>query len=192
MSTPSASTSLRALRGVPPSRTPESLSHSPILALVSAVLEKAGENIFRPVCEDSFGIVARLWPAAAAPPAARRPAAAARRPCATPPSRAGAFLNEVMDGRLLGRFCLVYAAFFVFGRGLDLNSRLHDVWPSLLLAVLTYRRPILEPTFCVGFSASASLLYIMDWQVWYQQWPLPTVCGALVGSLVDSLFQYRQ
>ena len=94
---------------------------------------------------------------------------------------------SVTRNRLLDRFLFISVVFILYGRGFDLNSRAEDIWPSFVLSILTYRHPILKFTFCLTLSAAASMLYLMDWMVWYQEWPIPTVCGALVGSVIDHL-----
>ena len=91
--------------------------------------------------------------------------------------------------RFIRNFALVYASLFFYGRGWDQRSRLEDLLPSLLLALLTYRQPLLELNFFVAMTAGASLLYLMDWNVWFQRFPIPTVCGALLGWLLDRFLE---
>jgi len=91
--------------------------------------------------------------------------------------------------RFIRNFVLVYASLFFYGRGWDQRSRLEDLLPSLLLALLTYRQPLLELNFFVAMTAGASLLYLMDWSVWFQRFPIPTVCGSVLGWLLDRLVE---
>lgn len=82
---------------------------------------------------------------------------------------------------LCRRFFIYYALIVIYGRGIDVAG----IWPAFLLAVLLHRQPLDHPSFCNSMALFASLVYIMDWSVWYQAWPLPTVAGAMVGKLID-------
>jgi len=87
------------------------------------------------------------------------------------------------------RFAQVYFAFVLLGRGVDFDSRLSDVWPAFVLALLTYDKPLSQhPTFCSFFALAASLVYLLDWNAWFQRWPLPTVFAAAMGKMLDLLY----
>lgn len=82
---------------------------------------------------------------------------------------------------LCRRFVIYYALIVLYGRGIDIAG----IWPAFLLAVLLHRQPLDQPSFCNGLALCMSLVYIMDWGMWYQNWPLPTVAGAVIGKILD-------
>lgn len=84
---------------------------------------------------------------------------------------------------VIWRFAIYYGLIIIYGRGFDLQG----LWPAFVLAVLLYRQPLDQLNYCSILSLAASLMYIMDWNVWYQSWPIPTICGALVGKFLDHL-----
>jgi hypothetical protein len=94
-----------------------------------------------------------------------------------------------IDVLMFTRFIQVYLVFILFGRGFDFDSRLNDIWPAFVLALLTYDKPLSQhPTFCTLLALAASFVYLLDWSAWFQRWPLPTVFAAAVGKILDLLY----
>ena len=86
------------------------------------------------------------------------------------------------------RFVLLWFTLMLFG----LPPQFSDVWSILVLSGLLYRRNyqeflvllnVCEPA--IAMMILSSPLYLLDWNAWWQQWPIPTLTSACIGFGLD-------